>query len=218
MCAWARKTLIVLLLTAALSGCGDSGGTATVAPTPDGPATAPAAPQVEVIALDSLPRVEDHVTTRGKHPIEVARPKDWVPAYTPKRLYATKLKNELTYPQISVTGEEYTGLEKVTAENVQQFAETIRKEQQGKVTKGPAPVQIGEFLGVSYTDKVRAGGDRLERLMLVTVHGGQKFTVELRARLGTLEGFAPQAQAVAGNIRFNPSSEPAAVPGEKSPP
>jgi hypothetical protein len=122
-----------------------------------------------------------------------------------------------------VTGEDYEPLFKVTADNVSEFARQIAAdfERQGKAKALATPVRpvaVGDRYGAMYQRVGKSGGLYLQRLMIDTVVGGRKYTVELRAVEGTLDDHRKQPLAVVAGMEFLEAGDGSATqPDAESP-
>lgn len=208
------RAIGVAVLLAAIGCAGD----------PPAPAPAvPAAPVIETISLDTLPKVSDALPAQGSPAVEVGKPDRWTPIRRRESLFYFRRRQESEYPAIYITQAAWTGDAAVTEANVGKFAEALKAQLTGPRIKDVTPIRIGKFVGVYYLDKFSDGTTPMERLVMATVQQGSKFTLELSAREGTLLDLVPAAHAVAASMNFNPASppkigEPDADPSDDSKP
>ncbi len=97
------------------------------------------------------------------------------------------MSRDARYPNVTVYAEAAPELEDASSENARKLTETFRtildKELAPQGLKLEEPVhaiQIGDFFGVEYVRRAKIGADSVERLFLVTVQNGRKYTLELR--------------------------------------
>lgn len=147
--------------------------------------------------------------------IEVAPPKDWVPAPRSNKFLARFIPDATTdYPTIIVTADDSHGVANATAENLKKLAAEVKEAESAKHTK---PIVIGDkFYGVLYRKQNREKGSInqiIDRLMVVTAVDGRRYTVELRARSEASQHENQKyLYAVAYGLRFaKTGGEPAAA-------
>lgn len=178
----------------------------------DRPQATPPPQQPATVRVDELPELGDPIGPLDRQRIAVAPPKGWhVPSKSSRWIVRFTASEQLRYPSIIVTAEDYGGILNVSRENVDEFAGQIagafeRDKSAARQTMTVAPIEIDRFVGVSYRrrGKARYGYKEIvvERLLLDTVVGGRKYTVELQARQGDLETYRPCLFAVAAGIKF----------------
>lgn len=206
-----------------LAGCGDPGGPALV---PDRPAAAPAA------AADAVPANENPAVARrpalgpsmelDQGRLTAAGPEGWArPPRDPKWLARFELSAGTPYPTILVhTPVEVSGQADVSQENAPEFARRLQAELKQELSaagfKVPEvkPLVLENFAGAEYSRQAKLQGRpvQLDRLYLVTIHGGRQYTIELQALHGTETTFRPHALAVADGLKFQ--DQPADAPGQ----
>ncbi len=202
--------LLLLLVSLAVVGCGD----AKPPPAVSSPAMPPKA-TVEVVKVESLPEVSDPIPISGERPISVSLPAGWSPSR--KKEYIFYARQKLDYPVMTITASPWPEMDSVTRANVHEFADAVKSKLTGQRIKDVTPTQIGDFVGVIYSESVQEGDNYFERQLLETVHGGFKYTLELKAREGTLSRSVAAAKAVAASIKFDPQTDPPATPGSTTP-
>ncbi len=196
----------IILLPCILLGCAESDESQ---PAPPPPSSVETPTQTEV-DLGGLPELGDYVSGLDKSRLDVARPEGWVLASRSTGYLVRFLRSDQEqYPMILVTGEDYQGLADVSSDNVDEFAQQIKA---AESISGPVePITVGRFVGVSYQKRgkePRSVNRILERLLVVTVVGGRKYGVELRAREGRIDDAKQCLFAVVNGIRFlGPSAD-----------
>jgi hypothetical protein len=115
---------------------------------------------------------------------------------------------------VTVYAEPAGQVDDATPGNVLEFAKNFQKTldaelaSQGiKLAENVHPVQIGDFVGVEYVRRAKIGADSVDRLLLVTVKKGRKYSLEMRALQGTLPRYRPFARAIAAGMNFNPGAD-----------
>jgi hypothetical protein len=174
---------------------GESANARTASPRPSSAAAA-------VPLSDPFPLLD-----KGR--LEIAKPEEWVLSPRGREwLIRFQLQTGLAYPTILVTAEDDSEMDELSSENVRQFAfrtqagvEAELAPQGLSLANNVQPVTIGGRSWVEYARRAKSGQERLERLFLVTVAGGRRYTLELRVREGTLAAFRPAVVAVAGSIK-----------------
>ncbi len=222
--AW--RTVIAGLLAGALlpaAGCGTKATKKKVKKASAGP-----------VAEETLPAIDaDSVVTVDAGRIAVASPAGWARAPRSKdylvRYTPTAQK---TYPSITVTAAEPpAGFTKVTAANQQEFvtavaatlAETFTADGKSTLLKQPAPLTIGEHVGVGWTApgtaQVGSLKEPIDVACLAFVVGGRLVTVETRAPKGKLDDKGRAAgKAVAAAIALPKPVEPETPPAAPAAP
>ena len=208
------KSFLILFCTfAMLAGC--SGGERIV---PDRPAerapvsgaSNPQSSASEPAAVAELPALGDAVKVDDGR-LSVAGPADWVrPPRDPKWLARFEMTSGTPYPAILVPPAAESDFANVTKENAAEFARHLQAELQQELSaqgyKVPEvkPLVLEHFAGAEYSRQAKVQGRnvQLNRLYLVTVAGGRKYTVEMHALFGTQATFRPHALAVADGLRF----------------
>lgn len=136
--------------------------------------------------------------------LEVAPPAGWTLGSRSKGyLVRFRQSDRQQYPMILVTGKDYQSPRGISADNVDDFAQRIKKEE--SVYGTVEPIVVGRFVGVTYRKQgkdPRRVNQILERLLVVTVVDGRKYGVELRAREGRLDEARQSLFAVVNGIRF----------------
>jgi hypothetical protein len=196
-------TAAAALLTAALAGCQEQ--SIPVAPpiAPAGTTQQPAAPAIEEIDVTRLPALGDTSPPLDGGRLEAAGPADWSLApRRPEWLIAYRITPSTAYPILMVNAEDATGKADTTAENAAALGSEIAAAESQGMVEEPWPVKLGERYWVQYLRHAKAGDNSLERLILATVIGGRRYTVELRTQLGTADTYRAQAQAVAAGLRL----------------
>jgi hypothetical protein len=223
--AW---TVVVIVAV----GCGEPQGQlerVTAPPSSPGPAVGgpaneraaapPSSATATVPLSDPLPLLD-----QGR--LEIAKPEEWVLSPRSREwLVRFQLQSGLAYPTILVTAEDSAEVDDLSSENVRQFASETQAGLQAELApqgvslaKKVQPVTIGGRPWVEYARRAKSGQERLERLFLVTVAGGRRYTVELRVREGTLAAFRPALVAVAGSVKTHSPDPPSiASPAEAAP-
>ena len=162
-----------------------------------------AAPRLPEIRRQDLPELGEYMPPLDRERLEVAPPKGWtVSPRTEGYVVRFRESTAEKYPMILLTAEDCEAMGNLSQDNVRDFADrTRRQESLGTVE----PITIGDFTGIVYRKRGKEAKsvDRiLERLLLVTVANGRKYTVELRTREGRLDEGKRALFAVAGGIRF----------------
>jgi len=124
-------------------------------------------------------------------------------------IYLCRGSRQAAFPRIYVYADDFPGLDRVTAEGVQEFASGVRAELRlanANDRREVSGVIIGDFVGAAYPGRGevddRGKKKRLDLLTVVTVRGGRKYRLELRAEEGTLSPFIPILYAMAGGLKF----------------
>jgi hypothetical protein len=165
----------------------------------------------ETIDVDSLPAVDGAVPPLDDGRLRLSLPGDWYRLPRSKQfLVAAQLSRQAKYPSISIHVEPTTGADDMspddwTADDLKIRAAEVQMEldqEQAKLAEPARPIRIGPFVGVQYAKGAKVDKLPLERLFLVTVAGGRRYTLELRAVHGELHKFRPLAQAVAASMQF----------------
>jgi hypothetical protein len=194
------------------ASCGSQQGQAPSGEKPDGKT----APRSQAVELQGQPFPVD------EDRIEVDRPKGWRPESLPRQgvVYLCRASGQAAYPRIYLQADNYSGLERVTKANAEEFAEAIRAKLRLKNPddkREVKPVTIGGIVWASYMGRGRTPNDRtLDLVTLVTVSTGRIYSLQLHADEGTLETYTPHLHAMAGGINFSPVKEEA-LPAFDSP-
>jgi hypothetical protein len=162
-----------------------------------------AASEPREIGGQDLPELGEYMPPLDGERIEVAPPEGWT--VSPRgEGYVVRFRESTAekYPMILVTAEDCEAVANLSPDNVREFADRTRREE----SLGAAePITIGDFVGVVYGKRGKEAKSLnriLERLLLVTVADGRKYTLELRTWEGQLEKSKRALFAVAGGIRF----------------
>ncbi len=180
------------------------------------------------VKVDQLPELGDHIGPLDQERIEVAPPKGWyVPPKSSRWIVRFTPSQQMRYPSIIVRAEDYAEIFNVSGANVERFAVQIaaafeKNKSTSKQSMTITPIEIGRFVGISYRRRGKAPYDFkqiiVERLLLDTVAGGRRYTIELQTREGDLDTYRPQLLAVAAGIKFlqpnsrHPPSQPDTEP------
>ena len=155
------------------------------------------------ISTQELPKLGDYLPPLDDGRIELAPPEGWhVPGRSSKWIARFQRDTAAQYPSIVITAEDYESLLNVSQNNLEEFADQTAAAESVSSVK---PIQVDRFVGVTYRKR---GIEKdsinkiLERLFLVTVVAGRKYTLELRTREGMLGEGQPCLLAVAGGIKF----------------
>lgn len=170
---------------------------------------------MKTVDVAALPAVNDPLPPLDDGRIELCIPKDWdLLPRSSECLARARQRPDDDYPQLIVTAGDSLSPQQMSRDNLGEYIGTVRKRLEGEkatLAGEVGGVSIGDFLGVAYVRRSKSGGTKLERLMLETIHGGRLYTIELRAREGTLRHFRQHAEAVAAHLRF-PSPSAATTP------
>jgi hypothetical protein len=200
------RTSFLICAGALLAACAGCGSEVSDAPPDKKDVDQP--PRIEKIDVASLPKLEEGRGVDDDR-IDVARPAGWSPDTSRLKgvVYLCRQSVQDAYPRIYVFAEDYPDVERVTAANVQTFAASVRSKLELDNIKPAGDVTaviIGDFAGAAYRRRARVEGKEIERLLIVTVSKGRKYTLELHALPGTLAAFTPFAQAMAKGMNFSP--------------
>lgn len=202
ICVWSA----VLLLLGA-TGCGAPDG----GPAPSRPGAA--APAARQISTKNLPKLGPPIAPVDEGRLEVAPPANWhVPPRSRRWLVRFQADPGSPYPMIFGTVEDSDGVFHLTRENLQEFADHVRRELRAdpdtqRLAAGVQPVVIGDFHGTLYRRWGRSGGRVMERWMLETVANGRHYTLELRSREGLADEYLPHLYAVAARLNFTKGTD-----------
>ncbi|MGE0606692.1 MAG: hypothetical protein AB7O62_06155 [Pirellulales bacterium] len=217
------------LLTAAaiaigLAGCGDSSPPPTET-RPASPAKQPAKAGISQATKDEIGRQGDYLPPLNDRRVEIAVPQDWVPAPRDKKYVVQFIPRVgASYPRIMVKAKSAAGRAELTSQSAGEFAAEFREEfaragddeedDDAAAASQPAvrPLKIGDRYWVETVRKAHAKNVPLERWILATIVGDQRYTLELRVYVGRLDESRPQALAVAHSLR------PAATATAEPPP
>lgn len=152
--------------------------------------------------------------------VEISLPEDWVWAPRSKDyLIRAQMSRDARYPNVTVYAEAAPDIEDASSENAIELEKTFHTmldeelAPQGlKLDEPVHAVQIGGFFGVEYVRRAKIGADSVERLFLVTVKNGRKYSLELRALQGSLSQFRPFGRAIAASMNFDPDVEAVGAP------
>lgn len=232
------QRLVNVMVLVAFGGCG---GSPPAPPTPVAKPTTgrPAKPSINTASAEAIGPLGDAMPPLDGGRLELARPQDWVAAARDKKFVAQfTAKQGAAYPRIMVTAESAEGSEELTAKNVKAFAKEVQNQfetlanndEDGERAAGDddpsytaippvTPLKLGDRYWVETTRKAFAKFKELERLILVTVIDGRRYTVELRSLSGSPQSYRPQALAVASSLKpLNLQGDPAAGLEPTSPP
>jgi len=212
--------LALVSLTGALAwGCGTSAPPPLDVPPPaDAPPSGARPPKASksagaTIDVASLPSVDGAVPPLDEGRLTLSLPDDWFRLPRSKQyLVAAQLSRQAKYPAITIHVEAAGDADDVAPENwaaddLKDRAAEMQAdfdEQKVKLAEPVKPIRIGPFVGVQYARGAKVEKLPLERLFLVTVAGGRRYTVELRAVHGELHKYRSLALAVAASMRFGP--------------
>ncbi len=145
--------------------------------------------------------------------LQIPTPEDWELRKMPDYLLVCHRGN---YPRIYVSVTDDPAFTNTTPANVFFYAEAAAKKLADKKLAVPVrPVQVGNFVGVSYGWEATAKGKRLVRFFLVTTQGQRRYTIELRCLEATYDSYRDTALAVAAAVRFD--EDKAASGSQKAP-
>ena len=137
--------------------------------------------------------------------LQLPTPEGWELRRVPDYLLVCHRGN---YPRIYVAAADDAAFTNITPANVVQYAQSAAKRLGDKKLAVPVrPVQVGNFVGVSYGWEATAKGKRLMRFFLVTTRGQRRYTIELRCLEATYDAYRDTALAVAAAARFGPAKE-----------
>ncbi|MBN2472985.1 MAG: hypothetical protein JXB62_00155 [Pirellulales bacterium] len=189
----------LVLLTVVVGGC-------------DRPEKAPVLEESRTVAAETLPELGGLIGPLDEGRIEVAPPAGWhVPPRNRQWLIRFTALQNLSYPSILLTAEDYETVFNVTDTNVDEFARQIsaalsKDTSTARLSQGIEPIKIGSLVGITYRRRAQATYKskkiELERLFIETVVSGRKYTLELRTRTGTLDKYRSSLEAVAGGMKF----------------
>lgn len=197
-----RSIALGLLVVVAFGlGCGSPG------PGPSGSAGGSGIAEYDPA---KLPALDEPFGPLDDGRLKVAPPKGWfTPSRSSKYLVRFQATQSSTYPTVIVTGEDEETIFEVTAENVAQFAAKVAaglQKEGAELTAPVKPVKVGNRYATVYERTARSGRNYLERMLLDTVVGGRRYTVELRALEGTLSQYRGYGLAVLAGIEFTRSA------------
>ncbi|GEM_PF-6257152 len=119
------------------------------------------------------------------------------------------------YPRLYVSVADDPAFTNITPANVVAYAEAAANRLQEKKLAVPVrPVQVGNFVGVSYGWEATSKGKRLMRFFLVTTRGQRRYTIELRCLEATFDDYRDTALAVAAAVQFGEAEAPPSNPQE----
>jgi hypothetical protein len=217
-----RLRLLCALSAALVMGC--SGSSQPLVPdappqaaTPSAPPSTPQQP-AEVPTAEAvpttLPELGDTMELdRGR--LTAAGPADWSrPPRDPQWLARFLMTEGTPYPSLLIQQpQEYANQPDVTKDNAAEFARRLQEElrqdltAQGHKVPEVRPLVLKRFAGAEYSRQAKVQGSKLQldRLFLVTVSGGRKYTIELQAVHGSANRYRPHALAVAEGLKFHPT-------------
>ena len=175
---------------------------------------------MELVDATDLPVVDRTTPPLDDGRVEISLPEDWIWAPRSKEyLIRAQMSRDAKYPNVAAYAEAAPDMEDASSENaielVKIFRTTLDKELAPQGLKLEEPVhaiQIGGFFGVEYVRRATVGADSVERLFLVTVKNGRKYTLELRALQGSLPRFRSFGRAIAASMNFAPDVQAVGVP------
>lgn len=197
---------------ALLAGCGGSESES------DSDSTAP-----KTIQASDLPKMDAVIEAElDNGRVKAAPPKDWT-LLSRHQDYVVRFKAaaSVQYPMILVTAKDYENVVDVTKDNVDEFAKQIASalaagEKPAKLYEEVRPIQVKSLAGATYLRRANAKGTVVDRFFVETVHGGRKYTVELRTPKGTLDQYRAYPVAVAAALQFTGTGPAVASSGEES--
>ena len=169
---------------------------------------APVSDESETFEVVDLAELDEPMPPLDADRIEVSPPKGWhTPSRSSEWIVRFTVSRKLSYPSIIITAEDFEKIFNVSKDNVDEFAQQIALglEQDPKVAKladPVTPVEIGTLVGVTHRRRAKIKKSIIERQFVETVVAGRKYTLELRARKGTLDEYRPHLLAVANGIKF----------------
>jgi len=138
--------------------------------------------------------------------LQLPTPEGWELRRVPDYLLVCHRGN---YPRLYVSAADDAAFTNITPANVVQYARSAAGRLGDKKLAVPVrPVQVGNFVGVSYGWEATAKGKRLMRFFLVTTRGQRRYTIELRCLEATYDAYRDTALAVAAAARFGPAKAP----------
>lgn len=198
-------TIAIAILSAGFAGCGEAPPGAKPV---DAPAKRAEKPGIKQAAPDQIAEPGDPLPPLDKGRLQLSGPKDWVAAPREKKYLAQFITRPgISYPRIMVNAEAADGEADLTAENVAALAKRLKRsleddsEKVSASIQSPAPLQIGDRYWVEHVRRAHAKDKPLERLLLVTIAGGRKYTVELRAYVGLAAAHRSEALSVAASMQ-----------------
>lgn len=204
--SFAHSAIVLGGLLASVAGCGKAEPAAKSARV-----SAPRSerPQVNEATADQIAKAGNPLPPLDKGRLQLSGPKGWVAAPRDKKFVAQFLPRPgAAYPRIMVTAEPAPGTDDLTAKNVAAFAKILRTAQDIAAEDGdsaslqaPTPLKVGDRYWVESIRRAHTKSTPLERLLLVTVAGGRKYTLELRAYVGLIAAHRPETLAVAASLQ-----------------
>jgi len=181
---------------------------------------------IRKIAVAKLPKLGDPLPQPldgGR--VTIAPPAGWeISSRDSRFLVRFQEDPHESYPTIIVKADDESGsLRDVSRATVHDFAKQVASEL--KKSKSQKTVieafEAGSFVGVDYERRGQAKHDYktiiVERLILETVVGGRRYSIDLRTRDQDLHKYRPHAFAVAAGMKFHEGGGPAETPAEPAP-
>ncbi len=167
---------------------------------------------------EALPSTKREIGGLDDEHLIVPIPDDWyVPPRDRRWIARMQYTREDTYPTILIRGGENSDaltkgepIQNLGKSNLEAYAEQVQQRLEEEREKKKLDVEdtpevkglrIGRFDAVTYTQPSHADGRRLDRLVIITIQRGRKYTIELRTLRGTLRLFRPVAYAVASRMK-----------------
>ena len=167
---------------------------------------------IRTMGLAKLPKTGNLSPRLDDGFLEVPIPDGWhVPPKNNKWLFRMQSSPTATYPTIIITGGRNADvgpdgkLVEFKRDAVGPYASSLQKHLQ-KTTNAKnfirtaEPLRLGKRYVVHYADRVKSGDSLLDRLFVIVIRGGRKYTVEMRALRGALDEYSPIVYAVAGRL------------------
>jgi hypothetical protein len=214
--------LSALALAAVLVGCGQP---AAESPSPanrqpDAATTRQPSPTdgISRVAADQIAPLGDPLPPLDGGRLRLSIPRDWtLPPRDKEFLVRMQAQLNDPYPSILLTGDDSIGMDELTARNVRDLADRTQvaldeelTAQGARLTGAVEPLRIGDRYWIEYGRTARSGQKLLERLFLVTVAGGRKYTLELRTYVGSQLKHRGALLAVASSLTLAESGASAA--------
>lgn len=197
-----KAALLTLLL---------SGGCSCTSVPPENVEEAPQPLEIKRVEAANLPELAVYLPPVDQGRVEINPPSGWIirDQNTGAYLYDfAKVKSE-RMPAIIVraASSPYEDFENVTEENVLDFAKAVQEQTLNKLKEPPLedalPMMLGSNAFVRYVRKARVKNVAAEDQVLVTVHNGRMYTVELQVRPEMLLTYRDNAYAVAAGMKFH---------------
>jgi hypothetical protein len=183
-------------------------------------------PKLGKLSASKLPKLGDplpHPLDGGR--VTIAPPTGWgISPRDSRFLVRFQEDPHESYPTIVVKAEDESGsMRNVTRETLHDFAKQVASEL--KESKSQKTVieefEAGSFVGVNYERRGQVKRDYktiiVERLILETIVGGRRYSIDLRTRDQDLHKYRPHAFAVAAGMKFHEEGAPAETKPEPGP-